>query len=337
MILVTGGTGMVGSNLLLELSKSKVEIIATKRENSNLAIVRDIFKKNNLQLEYEKIKWVNADLTDYFSLENIFKTFDVTYVYHCAAQISYRKQDDDMLLENNVESTTNIVNLSLINNLTKLCYVSSIAALGVSENGGLITEDTDFDTEGKSSGYSTSKYKAELEVWRGIAEGLNAVIVNPSVILGAGDWKSGSSSIFSTIYSGLKFYTKGITGFVDVRDVVKVMILLVNSQLNSERFIINSENIGYYEFFKMVAYNLNVKAPSIYANVKLTSLAWRLEYIKSVMLKKQPVITSNSARTSHKELLYSNDKLNNCISYDFIKVEDSIKYYSKMFLEDNKK
>jgi len=174
-----------------------------------------------------------------------------------------------------------------------------------------------------------------MEVWRAIAEGLNAVIINPSVILGSGDWKTGSSSIFSTINGGLKFYTKGTTGFVDVIDVAKIMIHLMNSNIHSQRFIVNSENIGYFELFNSIAKHLNKKAPSIYANKKLTSFAWRLEYIKSILTGKQPVITSNSARTSHKTLIYSNKKLLENIDYKFIKVEDSIKYYSNLFMTDN--
>lgn len=333
MILVTGGTGMLGSNLLLELSKNNNPIIAIKRINSSLELVRNIFQENNLINNFNRINWIDLDLLDYFKLDGFFKINDISEVYHCAAQISYKKSDDKMLLDNNVTSTSNIVNLSLQYKIKKLCYVSSIASLGIAERGFEINENTEFDTESKSSGYSVSKYYAELEVWRGIAEGLNAVIVNPSVILGSGNWKSGSSSLFSTINKGLKFYTKGITGFVDVVDVVSIMILLMKSEVHSERFIVNSENSSYYELFNLIAKSLNKKAPSIYANKYLTAFAWRFEYLKSILTSKQPVITSNSARTSHKTLVYSNKKILDVLDYNFVKIADSVKKYSEIFLK----
>lgn len=335
MILVTGGTGMLGSNLLLELTKYNDAILATKRENSKLHNVEKLFAYNKLSENLKKIKWVNVDLLSYFDLEQIYTGNSLTEVYHCAAQISYKKSDDQMLLDNNVESTKNVVDLSLNFNINKLCYVSSIASLGSSEAGSYITEETEYNTEGKSSGYSVSKYYAEMEVWRGIAEGLNAVIVNPSVILGGGDWNTGSASIFSTIANGLKFYTKGITGFVDVVDVAKIMLVLMKSDIHSERFIVNSENIRYFDLFKRIAFYLEKKPPYIYANSALTAFAWRLEYLKSIATGKQPVITSNSARTSHKTLEYSSSKLLSIIDYKYIKIEDSIKCYSMLYKEEN--
>ena len=334
MILVTGGTGMVGSNLLLEITRDNSEIIAIKRSTSSLTNVKRLFNENNLSGIFRKIKWIDVDLLDYFSLSDVFKEYRIAKVYHCAAKISYKKSDNALLLENNVTSTKNIVDLSLQYKIEKMCYVSSIATLGAGSELNEITEETEYNTDGNNSGYSTSKYYAELEVWRGIAEGLNAVIVNPSVILGSGDWKTGSSSIFSTINNGLKFYTKGITGFVDVVDVAKVMIILMESNISAERFIINSENISYLDFFKNIAEILNKKAPSVYANKYLTAIAWRLEYLKSMLTGAQPVITANSARTSHKTLLYSNKKLLNSIDYTFINIDVSIKYYATKFITD---
>jgi len=334
MILVTGGTGMLGSNLLLELTYDNSDIIALKRNSSSLSNVKKLFSRHNSSLNLKKIQWIDADLIDYYRLSDVFKEYGISKVYHCAAQISYKKSDNELLLENNVTSTKNIVDLSLQYKINKMCYVSSIATLGAGTDSNKITEKTEYNTDGNNSGYSISKYYAELEVWRGVAEGLNAVIINPSVILGSGDWKTGSSSIFSTINNGLKFYTKGITGFVDVIDVAKIMKLLMESEITAERFIINSENISYLELFKSIADKLNKKAPSIYANKYITAFAWRLEYVKSILIGSQPVITSNSARTSHKTLLYSNKKLLENIDYTFIKVEDSIKYYGEVFISD---
>jgi nucleoside-diphosphate-sugar epimerase len=334
MILVTGGTGLVGSNLLIELSKTHSNIVAIKRVSSNLKYVSDLFKLNNLSINFKNIKWFDVDLTDFFSLKELFDANNFKYVYHCAAEISYRKKDNLLLYENNVTSTKYLVDLAVCSKVQKFCYVSSIATLGTNKDGE-ITEQTEFNFDKKTSGYSTSKYYAELEVWRGIAEGLNAIIINPSVIIGAGNWKTGSSSMFGIIKRGLKFYTKGVTGFVDVRDVVSIMIKLANSELRSQRYIVSSENINYKNFFCLVAKYLQVKCPSIYATKFLTSLAWRLEFVKSILLNKQPVITYYSAQTSHKKLEYSNEKIINALNYNFIKIEESVQFYAKLYQIEN--
>ncbi len=205
-------------------------------------------------------------------------------------------------------------------------YVSSIGALGRAIDG-VVTEDSHWNSK-KSSIYSTSKHHAEMEVWRGIAEGLNAVIVNPSIILGPGDWKSGSSKLFTTMYKGLKFYSKGTNGFVDVNDVAKCMILLMNKDIAGDRFILNSENISYKNFFYWMADALGVAPPKYEAARFLSELGWRLLWLRGIIIGKIPTITRETAETANQYYQYSNDKIIENTGIKFIPVKESIKINS---------
>jgi nucleoside-diphosphate-sugar epimerase len=215
MILVTGSTGLVGTHLLLELAKKHRKIRATHRSSSNLQAVFDTFSLytedpekylDRIDWKYlDRIDWIEADVTDF---ESIIQALDgVDYVYHTAAFVSFDPGDRHTMTQVNVEGTANVVNACLERKVKKLCYVSSTAALGSAPDGELITEDMAWTHSKSRSAYSVSKYLSEMEVWRGMAEGLPAVIVNPSIIIGPGDWKRSSSYLFSAVWKGLSFYT----------------------------------------------------------------------------------------------------------------------------------
>lgn len=335
-IFITGGTGLVGAHLLYNLSLTDNELFASKRADSDINKLRKIFSyySEDYKKMFEKITWIDVDITNILDLED--KLSGIDEIYHCAALVSYQKKDKAKMLEVNVDGTASLVNYALQNNIQKFCHVSSIASFGIAEAGELINEQTEWENTKTTSAYSKSKYFSEQEVWRGIAEGLNAVIVNPSVILGAGNWNSSSSVIFPTIDNGMKFYTKGITGFVDVRDLVKIMIELMDKDIFNENFIISSENISYKELFELIAVNISVKKPSIYANKKLTSIAWRVEFAKSILFNQKAVITKQSAITAHKALEYSNAKIVETLDYRFKKLEETIQEISVLYLNDKK-
>jgi len=324
MILVTGGTGLVGSHLLFDLVKLGLKVRALKRKNSSLQQVERIFKLNSSNSEnlLKNIEWFEADTTNILELEEAFD--GITKVFHCAAFVSYNPKDKEKMFEINISGTRNVVNLCLDKKIEKLVYVSSIASLGLTLNDDLITEETYWENTGKNSNYSISKYLSEMEVWRGIAEGLNAIMVNPSIILGVGS--TSSTSIFKLIKNGFKYYTKGITGFVDVRDVSKAMILLMNSDISSERFIISSENYCWKDIFDLMAENFKIAKPTKYATKLMTEFAWRLAKIQGFITFSSPTITKETARTSHKILKYSNSKFKDKFNYEFISVNESIKY-----------
>ncbi|MCA5004323.1 NAD-dependent epimerase/dehydratase family protein [Sphingobacterium bovistauri] len=322
MILVTGGTGFLGSTLIKLLIEQGNAIVATKRASS---AIPDFLKSSSL------IQWVDADVTDYFALADIFH--DISQVYHCAAKVSYQKEDIQELYSVNVDGTSHIVNLCL-EHRARLVHVSSIAALGSSKNKKPVNEADKWEYDPKMSNYALSKYKGELEVWRGINEGLEAVIVNPSVIMGIGSYKKGSGAIFELVNNGIKIFTAGSVGIVDVVDVTNIMIQLMNSSVAGERFILNSENISNKDLLSRIAVLIDKKPPTIKANSLMLSIAWRAAKIMSKITGKKPVITEESARAASELLAYSNEKITTAIDYTFIPLDSTLKeiantYYNK--------
>lgn len=333
MILVTGGTGLLGSHLLYRLISSGKIVRALKRKSSNLDFTRSIFSlySHNFDELFNRIEWFDGDITDIFSLEEAFNGID--YVYHCAAVVSFDSADNDLLLTVNSVGTANIVNMALEKKITKFCHVSSIAALGRTANSEIITENSGWVTSKQNSYYAISKFNAEREVWRGINEGLNAVIINPSVILGPGDWTNDSSKIFSLVENGLLFYTNGVNAYTDVEDVVSSLIILMESDISSERYIIASENYSYRDLLNSIAIHLNKKLPRYHANRFLCELAWRAEKIKTLFTGSKPMITKHIARTAANKSYYSNKKFCNQFNYEFISVDESIKRICNILLK----
>ncbi len=262
MILVTGGTGLVGAHLLYFLIQENEQIRAIHRGNSNLEDVKKVFSYYTEDFEnlFNQIEWMEADILDIPALSKAFE--GITHVYHAAAYISFDPDHYRKLKKTNVEGTANIVNLCLANNVDKLCYVSSIATLGATNNGEFITEETEWNPETDNSVYAITKYGAEMEVWRGSQEGLKVVIVNPSIIFGQFPQVVGSGTIIKLVDKKFPFYTNGGFGIVDVKDVVKTMVLLMKSSKENQRFILNSKNLTYQELLSKIAFYLRVKPPS---------------------------------------------------------------------------
>lgn len=334
MVLVTGGTGLLGTHLLYELLKAGKEVRALKRAKSDVLQVAKTFSyytPDAKQLE-EKIQWVEGDIDDIYSLLHAMDGVDE--VYHCAAIVSFDPKEEQNILHVNIDGTTNMVNAALEKGVKKFCHVSSIAAIGKAD--GSITEETYWKSSPDNSIYSVSKYGAEREVWRAAEEGLNVVIVNPSVIIGPADWQSSSTNMISKVYKGLKFYTGGVTGFVDVRDVAAVMVKLMESKISHQRFIISSENIPFKQFFECAAACFNKPKPFIKAGAILGGIAWRLEKMRSSIGGYPPLITRETARAAHQLKRYSNNKLRTALNYSFIPVEESIRETCRLFLEDRK-
>lgn len=325
MILVTGGTGLTGSHLLLHLIQKGHAVKAIKRPSSDVTVLEKIFKyycPEKAEQYLSKIEWTDGDTTDIFSLREALKGVDK--VYHCAAIVSFSKEGRKQMQYVNVEGTANIVNASILEGVKKLVHCSSIATLGKPETGNHTDETLIWKTSPNSSLYSITKFGAEREVWRGIEEGLDAVIVNPSVILGPGDPYKSSTQIYKQVKDGIKFYTKGVTGFVDVRDVVKAMDFLMESDIKNERFILNSENLSFKTLFELFAEQIKVKPPSIYAGKFLCEVAWRLEKTRSLITGKPALITKETVRTANKSSYYSNEKFKEASGFTFIPVKDSV-------------
>ena len=328
MILVTGGSGLVGSYLIRQLLENgETQIRAIKRTTSDLSLLEDVT---------DKIEWIEGDVMDILSLEEAFK--DVSQLYHCAAIVSYDPKDRQKMMRINAEGTANVVNVSLEKGISKMVHVSSIAALGRTKKVEKLSEKTVWSDSKYNSNYGISKFLSENEVWRGIAEGLNAVIVNPSIILGAGKWGDTSTKLFKEVANGLKFYPPGVTGYVDVRDVVKIMIHLMNSEISGQRYILNAENITFYNIFSQIAECLDKNPPSIKVQKWMVKTAYPFLNMYSSLLSKQPLISKEMIRNLGNEYYYSNNKVKDVLDYEFLPVKKSIedicKVYKKSKLEE---
>jgi dihydroflavonol-4-reductase len=326
MIFVTGGTGLLGTHVLIELSKRGHKIRALTRVGSDLIMVKKVFDfylAEKSQALFDRIEWVDGNILDIVSLQNGVK--DCSVVYHCAALVSFKRRHFKKLIKTNKEGTANVVNVCLGAKIDHLCYVSSTAAIGRSDTKTIYDETNKWVSSPDNSGYGVSKYIAENEVWRGVEEGLNAVIVNPSVILGPGNWNEGSLAIFNVVKKGLKFYTPGANAFVDARDIAFVLAELSERKIFNERFLVVSENLKFKDLFDRIASELQVKAPSVLVKPWMASLAWRLEGLLAFFFGRKQNVTRETARSSMASTSYSNQKVKDKLGIEFIPIDESIK------------
>jgi len=324
MILVTGGTGLVGSHLLYRLVNSGRKVRALVHSKNSLKNVRRVFEYYRLggSSLIDQIEWIEGDILDYCLVHEA--TRDIEQIYHAAALVSFNPFEKSKILKTNVYGTVNMVNAALLQPGVKFCHVSSVAAFGTPENDEAANEKTSRSPDRKYSAYSISKFDAEMEVWRGIHEGLNAVIVNPSVIHGYHHWKNGSSQIFPAITRGLRFIPAGSTGFVDVKDVVELMIRLTDSNISGERFCISSENLSYWQVFQMAATALGKKSHGIIIPESILTGLGAVNTLFSALTGISPLITVDSARSASKNSSYSNEKIRKLFDYEFIPIENCI-------------
>lgn len=317
MILVTGGTGLVGSHLLFHLVQKNEGIKAIHLGTSDFEPVKQVFRSYSDESDtlFNKIQWIEADLNDIPALEQAFE--EVTLVYHCAAMISFAASDYQKMRRVNIEGTTNIVNLCISYKVNKLCFVSSVAAIENAAEGVLMDETDNWNNASEKSGYAITKYGAEMEVWRASQEGIPVVIVNPGVILGTGFWHKGSGKMFSTVHKGLNFFTTGTTGFIGVQDVVRLMMKLMDSNVSNDRFILVAENLSYKKVLSSIAEALGKKKPSISLNKYFMGFMWRLEFLRSKISGSAPLITKITARSSMSNRPYSSQKIKDLMSFDF--------------------
>ncbi|MDB5229515.1 MAG: dihydroflavonol-4-reductase [Chitinophagaceae bacterium] len=320
MILVTGGTGLIGSHLIKALLLQDTPVSA-------------LYRKTIPEFEgFEKVEWIKGDILDPGSLTGAMR--NKRQVYHCAAMVSFHPSQKEELLSVNVQGTANVVNTALDAGIDKLLFVSSVAAIGRIREDGPINENMQWSPKTNNSEYGRSKYLAEMEVWRAIGEGLKAVIVNPVMVLGESDWNNSSTALFKSAYNEFAWYTEGVSGFVDVADVVKAMILLMNSDIEAQRFILSAENISFRQLFTMMATAFDKKPPYKKVTPVLAEIVWRAEAIKAKMTGKKPLLTKETARTAQAKVYFDNSKFLKLFpSFQYSPVSESIGIICRQLIE----
>lgn len=323
MILITGATGLLGSHLVKELAQTNSNIVALYHTT-----------KPTKDIEHLAI-WKQVDVLDVVALENVMQ--GITQVYHCAAIVSFEPAQKKAMHQLNVEGTTNIVNACINAKVNKLLHVSSVAALERYTNNKLVTEKDFWSKTSINSEYGKSKYYSELEVWRGFAEGLPIVVVNPSVIVGAGNWNNGSTAMFKKAYEQFAWYSNGSNGFVSVKDCVAAMIALMNSNIVGERFIINSWNKSFKDLFTAMANGFHKKPPYKKVTPFIANIAWRLESMKCFFTKQQPLITKETAASAQANVAFDNSKLLHYLpNFKYSNFQESINVICKELKEKYK-
>ncbi|HEX8657244.1 MAG TPA: NAD-dependent epimerase/dehydratase family protein [Hymenobacter sp.] len=322
MIFVTGGTGLIGSFLLQALRARGLAVRALHRGEV----------RPNAALGVE---WLAGDLLD-TDLLRAALTPDVTHVFHCAGLVSYAPQDEDLLLSVNVQGTAAVVDACLERPGIRLAHVSSVAALGgpspaASGSAGsdlppTVTEASTWDLGAAHPAYATSKYLGELEVWRGVAEGLSAVIVNPSVVLGPGNWHRSSTRLLRYAHQQHLFYTRGLINFVDVRDVVAhLMALALDEPVRSgERYILSAEALPLADFFRQAAAAMRRRPPTLAVPNWAAEIIWRLEHARAVLTGARPLITKDTARAGRQPVVYSHAKVQSATGLGFRSLPDTL-------------
>ena len=319
MILVTGGSGLLGKEVITQLLAQGKSVTA-------------IYNKTSLpQFNSPLLTQIQCDILDVACLEELMQQ-DIEQIYHCAALVTFDLKRKQELFKVNIEGTANVVNAALYAGVKKMVHVSSVAALGKIKNGEPITERMNWTEETSNSNYGESKHLGELEVWRGIGEGLEAVIVNPVIILGEGDWNSGSAQIFKSIYDEFPWYADGVTGFVDVKDVAAIMLQLMDSDITAQRFIISATNKSYQQIFNLIATAFNKKLPYKKVTPFLAKVVWRLEAIKSIFSGKAPLVTKETTTSALDKVYFDNSKLKQFLpNFTYRPIEDSITQICAVF------
>lgn len=315
MIAVTGANGLLGSYIVRKLIEEQKEFVALKRSESDLSLLSDVSSK---------IKWVDADVTNSIALEEAFA--NVRQVIHAAAIVSFNPRHSKKLFQVNVTGTRNVVNACLACGVEKLIHISSVAALGRIKGETTIDESHKWIDNPLNSSYAESKYLAELEVFRGQEEGLNTVLVNPSIILAAADWTKSSAKLFKYVWDQKKFYAERDINFVDARDVASVVTNFLKVDAPGERFILNAGTIKLYDFFSKVAERFNRKAPTIKVSPSMLQLISNVESFRSWFTRSEPLITRETARLAGSYFVYNNKKIRKQLNFEFQSIDDTLNW-----------
>ncbi|WP_028787216.1 SDR family NAD(P)-dependent oxidoreductase [Terrimonas ferruginea] len=315
-VLVTGGTGFLGAYIIDELVRQGYAVRALRRNSSKLPFFIP-------QPTWDNVEWVEGDILDVVSLQDALVGVDA--VIHSAAVVSFAKEDRRQMYQVNVDGTANVMNMALEAGIKRVVHISSVAALGRTADGGMVDEEKKWEDTKINTHYAKSKYRGELEVWRAMGEGLPAVILNPSTILGYGDWHSSSSAIFRNMYNGFPWYSPGINGFVAVQDVARATVAMLQNDITESRFIVNGDNWPFKKLLETIADGFNRRRPHRQTTPLLAAIAWRMEKVKSFFSGHKPLLTKESARVAHSKTRFNNQKILNTLpGFQFTPLERAI-------------
>jgi nucleoside-diphosphate-sugar epimerase len=336
MNLITGATGLVGAHVALQLLQQNKSVVAIKRQGSDILKTKKLFSyyTSDADILFNKIKWVDADVCDIYSLLDALVGIET--VYHCAGFVSFNSKDNKQIHRINSEGTANMVNACLEKNIKALCHVSSIATLQNPDITKNIDESVYWKSSPSASDYAISKYNGEREVWRGTEEGLNAVIVNPGIILGPGFWHQSSGKLIETCYNGNLFYTNGSSATIDARDVASCMIQLTEKKEFSKRFVLIENNYSFKEILSQVHIALGKKEPSIEAGKFLLTLGKWIDKIRAFITSKEQLITNETINACIDNNSYNNSRVKETLSYQFISLQNTVQFACDAYLNDLK-
>jgi nucleoside-diphosphate-sugar epimerase len=337
MNLITGATGLVGAHLALQLLQQNKPVVAIKRQGSDVLKTKKLFSyyTSDADVLFNKIKWIEADVCDIYSLLDAL--YGIEIVYHCAGFVSFNSKDNKQMHRINAEGTANVVNACLEKKTKALCYVSSIATLQNPDITKNIDESVYWKSSPSASDYAISKYNAEREVWRGTEEGLNAVIVNPGIILGPGFWHQSSGKLFETCYKGNPFYTSGSSATIDAKDVANCMIQLTEKKEFNKRFILIEGNYSFKEILSQVNKALGKKEPSIEAGKFLLTLGKWVDTLRAFIISKEQLISKETINASLDNNSYNNKRIKETLNHQFIPLQNTVRFVCEVYLNDLKK
>lgn len=331
MNLITGATGLVGAHLALRLLQQGKPVAAIRRAGSDIQKTRQLFAQYKAEALFERIDWRDADICDIYSLLDAFD--GVETVYHCAGFVSFVPTDRALIHRINAEGTANVVNACLEKRIAYLVHASSIATLQNPDIKTNINETVYWKSSPRANDYAISKYNAEREVWRGIEEGLHASIVNPGVIIGPGFWNQGSGKLIPQLYKNSTFYTKGMTGYVDVRDVASIMAELGEKRPASKRYVLVEGSYSFKTVFTEICKAIGRKAPGIQAGTGLLWLGRMADRLRSWITGSPRVLTKAIANASLDRHSYDSSLVQRELNYQFIPFNDSIRFACASFLD----
>lgn len=323
-VFITGGTGFIGTYIIRNLVEKGYAVRAIRRSNKLPFYIPE--------KTWANVQWVDGDILDVVSLSDAMYGADA--VIHSAAIVSFSKKERHEMYHVNVEGTANIVNAAVENKIKRFLHISSVAALGRTTRTETVTEQKKWEENKSNTHYAISKHHAELHVWRGFAEGLEGVVINPSTVLGYGDWHQSSCAIFKNAYREFPWYTKGVNGFVGVEDVAEAAVQLLFSDITEQKFIVNAENWSFQQLFNTIADGFHKKHPHKEATKAMGEIAWRLEKLKEMTTGKRALLTRETAKVAHSKTSFDNSSLLKALpGFQFTPLDIIIKKTCEKYLE----